>query len=55
MMAAQYEAEVREFAGQYPGPNARRMIALCEAGTIGWAEAYEVARAALAKGLATVA
>lgn len=49
-----YEADVRAFAEQFAGPNTARMIALCEAGTITWAEAYEVARGALAKGLAAV-
>lgn len=49
------EAEVREFAQQFPTPNVERAVALCEAGTLTWAEVHEVFQRSLAQGLATVA
>jgi hypothetical protein len=49
-----HEAEVREFAAQYPTANTARMIALCEAGTITWAQADRIATRALAAGLEAV-
>lgn len=49
------ETEVRAFAAEFGHlPNVQRMIALCEAGTISWAQAHQVARRALAAGLAAV-
>lgn len=49
------ETEVREFAAEFGHmPSVRRMVALAEAGTISWAQAHEIARAALAAGLAAV-
>lgn len=52
---ASVEAEVREFAREFPTPNVQRAVALCEAGTITWAEVHEIFRGSLAKGLAEVA
>lgn len=49
------KAEVLAFAAQFPTANVQRMVALCEAGTITWAQAHDVARKALAAGLAEVA
>jgi hypothetical protein len=49
------EASVREFARQYPTANVRRMLALCEAGTITWAQAHGIAVKAMRAGLAEVA
>jgi hypothetical protein len=49
------KAEVLAFAAQFPTANVRRMVALCEAGAITWAQAHEVARQALAAGLTAVA
>jgi len=49
------EADVRAFAAEFGHlPNVQRMIALAEAGTITWAQAHQVARQALAAGLASV-
>ena len=48
------EAVCREFAAEFPTPNVRRAIALCEAGTLSWFKVEEVFRASLANGLAQV-
>ena len=48
------ESEVREFAREFDTPNVQRMVALCEAGRISWAEAYEISRRALAAGISGV-
>lgn len=50
-----HEAEVREFAREFPTPNVQRAVALCEAGTLSWAEVHELFRRSLGKGLAAVA
>ena len=50
------EAEVRAFAAEFAHlANVRRMVWLCESGRISWAQAQEIARDALATGLAEVA
>jgi hypothetical protein len=53
-ITASHEAEVREFAREFPTLQVRRMVALCEAGRISWAEAHEISRRALAAGLEAV-
>lgn len=54
-MATNFEAEVREFAREFPTPNVQRAVALCEAGTLTWGQVYELFRRSLAKGLTEVA
>jgi hypothetical protein len=50
--AIDHEAEAREFAAEFGHlPSVQRTIALSEAGRIEWRDAYEIFRAALAKGL----
>jgi hypothetical protein len=49
------ESEVREFAREFPTPNVQRAVALCEAGTLTWAQVHEIFRGSLAKGLAEAA
>jgi hypothetical protein len=48
------ESEVREFAREFPTPNVQRAVALCEAGTLTWAQVHELFQASLAVGLAAV-
>jgi hypothetical protein len=49
------EAEVRAFAAEFGHlPNVARMVAMCEAGTITWAQAHKIARQALAAGISAV-
>jgi hypothetical protein len=48
------ERDVRDFAREFDTPNVRRMVALCESGRVGWDQAAELARKALAAGLAEV-
>ena len=52
---ASFETEVREFAREFPTPNVKLMVRLCEEGRISWAQAHEVSRKALAEALSTVA
>jgi hypothetical protein len=52
---AAFEMEVREFAREFPTPNVKLMVQLCEEGTISWAEAHKIARESLGRGLAAVA
>jgi hypothetical protein len=54
-MATDSETQVREFASHFDTPNVRLMVQLCEAGRISWAEAADIARQSLAKGLGAVA
>jgi hypothetical protein len=49
------EAEVREFAREFPTPNVQRAVALCESGQLPWAKVHELFKASLAQGLAAVA
>lgn len=49
------EAQVREFAREFPTPNVQRAVALCEAGTLTWSEVAEVFRQSLGEALTTVA
>jgi hypothetical protein len=51
----QAEADVRDFAQQFPTPNVQRALALCESGRLSWEDVAGLAREALAKGLAAVA
>ena len=53
-MAASCETEVREFASQFPTPNVKLMVQLCEAGSLSWEAAYGIARESLAEGLEAV-
>jgi len=55
IVATSSESLVREFAAEFPTPNVKRAIALCEAGTLTWAEVAEIFRSSLAKGLEAVA
>jgi hypothetical protein len=48
------EKNVRDFAAQFPTPNVRRAIALCEAGTLTWMQVEEIFRSSLAQGLEAV-
>jgi hypothetical protein len=54
LTTTQAEADVRDFARQFPTPAVRRALALCEAGTLPWEAVAGLAREALAKALATV-
>ena len=45
-------ALVLDFAEQFPTPNVKRLVALCESGRISWDQAAKIAQDALAKGLA---
>lgn len=49
------QAEVREFAREFPTPNVLRAVALCESGRLEWAEVHELFRRSLGAGLAAVA
>jgi hypothetical protein len=49
------ETEVREFAREFPTANVLRAVALCEAGTLTWAQVHEIFKDALAQGLTAVA
>lgn len=51
---ASCEAEVREFAREFPTPNVRQAVALCESGRLSWAEVHEIFRRSLAVGLSAV-
>jgi hypothetical protein len=53
--AKMFESDVRDFAAQFPTPNVKLMVQLCETGRISWAQAYEIARESLAEGLEAVA
>jgi len=53
-MATNFEAEAREFVREFPTPNAKRAIALAEAGTLTWAEVHEVFRRSLGHALTSV-
>lgn len=45
-------AEVRDFVRQFPTPNTRRALALCESGRLAWSDVHELFRKSLAAGLA---
>ena len=49
------ESLCREFAAEFPTPAVAQAIALCEAGTLTWAEVAELFRVSLARGIAAVA
>jgi hypothetical protein len=49
-----YEQDVRDFAAQFPTPNVKRAIALCEAGTLGWAQVAAIFATSLREGLEAV-
>jgi hypothetical protein len=53
-LMASSEKNVREFAAQFPTPNTLRALALCEAGTLTWAQVAEIFRSSLAEGLEAV-
>lgn len=53
-MASTSEKIVREFAAQFPTANVKRAVALCEAGTLGWAQVAEIFRSSLVEGLEAV-
>lgn len=48
------EAEVREFARQFPTPNVLRGVALAESGRITWADLHRVCGGSLRDALAVV-
>lgn len=48
------ETQVRAFAREFPTPNVKRAIALCEAGTLTWDQVYGIFADSLKKGLAEV-
>lgn len=54
-MASTLQSEVRAFATEFPTPNVLRAIALCEAGTLGWAEVHELFERTLNHAMDTVA
>ena len=54
-MGTNFEAEVREFAREFPTPNVQRAVALCESGRLSWTEVHEIFRRSLAHGLQEVA
>lgn len=49
-----FESQVREFASEFPTPNVRRAVALCEAGTLTWQQVAKIFAASLATGLEAV-
>lgn len=49
------EKQVREFAREFPTPNVKRAIALCEEGTLTWVQVEAIFASSLRKGLAEVA
>lgn len=51
---AQAEAEVREFASEFPTPNVLRAITLAEAGTLSWFQLYDLFRSAAATAVVEV-
>jgi hypothetical protein len=53
--ASSTESQVREFAREFPTPNVQRAVALCEAGTLTWAQVHEIFKRSLAQGLSSVA
>lgn len=54
-MTSTSESLVREFAREFPTPNVKQLIELCEAGRITWEQAEGIAQKALANGMAAVA
>ena len=55
IVATSSDQDVRDFAAQFPTPNVLQALALCEAGTLTWAQVAEIFRSSLAEGLAAVA
>lgn len=53
-LMASSEKNVREFAAQFSTPNVKQALALCEAGTLTWAQVEEIFRSSLAEGLEAV-
>ena len=53
MTTTTVEAEVREFATQFPTPNVLRAVALCESGRITWGQVHDLCGVALRKALAS--
>lgn len=49
------EAQVREFAAEFPTPNVLKGVALCESGRISWFQLYDIARSAMVKASAVTA
>jgi hypothetical protein len=54
MTSTTSETQCRDFAREFPTPNALRAIVLCEAGTLRWEQVEAIFRASLAKGLEAV-
>ena len=54
MSPANFEAEVRAFATEYPTSNVQRAVALCEAGRLDWADVHEMFRRSLGRALDSV-
>ena len=46
---------VLDFAAQFPTPQVKRLVSLCESGRISWDDAARIAQDALAKGLKAIA
>lgn len=55
-MISKYQAEVeaRDFAREFPTPNVKRAIALCESGKLDWISVHGLLRDALAIGIKEV-
>lgn len=53
-MPSNPESDCRAFAAEFPTPNVKRAIALCEDGTLRWDDVARIFRGSLAEGLATV-
>lgn len=49
------ESSVREFAREFPTPNVKLAVELCEAGTLTWDQVYGICFDSLKKGLEEVA
>lgn len=54
-MAPSTQTLVLDFAAQFPTPQVKRLVSLCESGRISWDDAARIAQDALAKGLKAVA
>lgn len=50
----QAEVEARDFAREFPTPNVKRAIALCESGKLDWITVHELFRQSLNAGMKEV-
>lgn len=53
-MPSNPESDVRAFAAEFPTPNVKRALALCEDGTLRWADVAAIFASSLREGLRQV-